>query len=174
MLTYVARRTHDLPLRSGRRPRLEGWGPAPFCSSSFETLASLAPQRLCHGSSGLPWRFVPEDGVEDEEKFVSDGDGSDHLGFAGSEMAFVESLKNRIVALGDLSAKEEGGSYGRPSATDMCLTFPLAGLADVGNEACQSADLLAAQRAKLRQVGHHGAGNDAADPRHRGQKILLL
>src|SRR6186713_315285 len=60
----------------------------------------VAPQRLCRGSSGLPWFFVPQDGVEDGEQLVGDGDCCGHLGFASSNEPFVKHLEDGVMPLG--------------------------------------------------------------------------
>ena len=51
--------------------------------ASFETPLRrlLEDQRLSWRSSGLPWFFVPQDGVEDGEELAGDGDEGDDFGF---------------------------------------------------------------------------------------------
>ena len=78
------------------------------------------------------------------------------------------------MALGHLGAEEQRRPDRGPAAANVGLALPFAGLADEGDDACQGTDLLAAQRAELREVGNHGAGDDRADARDRGQQVFLL
>src|SRR5690348_11834764 len=87
-----------------------------------------APQRLCLGSSGLPWLTVSEDGVEDGQEFVGDRDGGDHLRFSGGQEPLVEGLENGVVPFGDLSAEEQDCAHGGSTTTDVCLPLPPSGL----------------------------------------------
>src|SRR5262249_14721663 len=59
-----------------------------------------APQRLCCLSSVLPWRFVPDHGVEDDEQFAGDRNESDHLWLSGREKALIEGPQDGVVLLG--------------------------------------------------------------------------
>src|SRR5713226_5111940 len=81
------------------------------------------PQRLCRGSSDLPWLFISEDGVEDGEQLMSDSDRGGHLGLTAGNQPLVEGFQYGIVLLCRLSAEEEGGSYGGPATANAGLTL---------------------------------------------------
>src|ERR1700704_752464 len=66
------------------------------------------PQRLSCLSSGLPFPFVPEHGVEGGEDLTGDGDEGDHFRLTGGKQAHVEGFEDRVVAGGGW-----GGGGGR-------------------------------------------------------------
>ena len=66
---------------------------------------------------------------------MSDGDGGNHLGFAGGQKAFIERLQDGIVTLGYLGAEEQSGTDRWPTAANVGLPLPSARLADEGSEA---------------------------------------
>ena len=61
----------------------------------------------------------------------------------------------------------------RPPAI-MAVPFPLAGLADERGEAGQACDLLAVERAELRQFGDEGAGWDRPHAGNGSEQVLLV
>src|SRR6188768_1225256 len=86
-----------------------------------------APQRLCLGSSTLPWCFCPENCVEDEEQLVGSGNDRLHFGFSGSHEALIEVLDCRIVPDGGEGCDEQSCPYRSSAAGDEALAFPFAG-----------------------------------------------
>jgi hypothetical protein len=54
------------------------------------------PQRLCSLSSGLPWLFIPEHGVEDGEDLPCDGDENNHFRLPRSEQALIEARRTGL------------------------------------------------------------------------------
>ena len=52
-------------------------------------------ERLCCGSSGLPWCLVSQDGVEDDEEFAHAGGDGDFPGPAACDQALEEGLQRR-------------------------------------------------------------------------------
>jgi len=67
-------------------------------------------QRLSSLSSGLPFSFVPDHGVEDGEDFTGYGDEGDHFWLTRGEQAGVELVENGVVTAGDESCHEQGGA----------------------------------------------------------------
>src|SRR5664279_2369043 len=133
-----------------------------------------APQRLCLGSSDLPWLFVSEDGVEDGEELVGDRDCGGHFRLASGEQALEEGLEDRIASLCDLGGQEESGADSGSAPANAGLANPLAGFAGKRRKPGQGAHLLSAKSAKLRQFADHGSGDNASDPGDRGQQIFLF
>src|SRR5262249_2610694 len=100
-----------------------------------------APQRLSCLSSVLPFFVVSEHGVERGEKFASDRDESEHLGFAGGEQTPIEGLEQRIVAAGDESSHVECPACGRAPAGGPALSLSPSGLAGEGSQPGEACDL---------------------------------
>src|SRR5215813_1495975 len=74
----------------------------------------------------------------------------------------------------DHGGDEEHAADAFPSTADQALAAPLAGLAGPWREPGECRDLATVERAELRQFGDQAAGNDLADPGHRGEQVLLF
>src|SRR4029077_20612104 len=129
-------------------------------------------ERLCWLSSGLPWRFGPEHGVEDCEQLASDGDPGDQLGLSGSHQSIEEGLEDWIVTSGGHCPHEQRGTDRLSSASNEAFSAPLAGLACVGRQSGQCRNLLAVEAAKFWQIGHQGSGDDGPNTGDRSQQVF--
>src|ERR1043166_8962839 len=87
-----------------------------------------APQRLCWQSSGLPFDFVPENGVEHGDELSCDRDQDDHFGLARGAQPVMEPAQGGIPAHGAHGAHEQDPAYACPPAPDVALATPRAGL----------------------------------------------
>src|SRR4030088_2579534 len=133
-----------------------------------------APQRLSCLSSGLPFPFISEHGVEGCEELAGDGDEGDHFRLTGGKQASVEGSQAWVVATGNESGNVESPPCGPPSATDLALALPVARLTGEGRDTDQACDLAAGELAKLGHLGQEGARQRIADPREGDQKVFFL
>src|SRR4029077_14499780 len=90
-------------------------------------LASLAPQRLCSLSSGLPLFLVSEHSVEDGEDFAGNGDEGDHFWLTAGEQTLVKAFQDWIATDGRQCGHVEGCSQRRPATTDHASADPTTG-----------------------------------------------
>src|ERR1700677_195478 len=162
------------PEERGAASRLEGWprGRRGFGASWSALRGRFAtPQRLCWRSSVFwsRWLFVSQDGVEDGEEFAGCRDGDKHFGLAGVDEALAKGLEDGVVTAGGEACEKEGGAHGLAAAGDHGLALPLAGVAGERGEAGQACDLLAVERAELRQLGDEGAR-----ARDGGEQVFLV
>lgn len=125
-------------------------------------------------SSGLPWCFISQNGVEDSREFSHAGDDGD-LGrlSCGTKMA-VDSRERQVAADGDEHAHIEGAAHDGAAAGDAASAAPLAAVAVEGRDADQRRHLMAIERSEFRQFGDQRAGDLLADPWHGDEEVLLL
>src|SRR3954453_19178231 len=115
-----------------------------------------APQRLCSFSSGLPWFFVPEHGVEDGQDFAGDRNEGDHFWFTAVEQAAVEGAQHRIAATCGESRQKDARAWSGSAASDHALATPATGLVGEGCNTDKAGGLWPIEAAGLQGFGGGG------------------
>src|SRR5258707_6636596 len=131
-------------VRSAAKPRVSNHGPLappPALPILRDARLRRAPQRLSCLSSGLPFPFISEHGVEGCEDLAGDGDEGDHFRLTGDKQASVEGSEAWVVATGNESGNVESPPCGPPSATDLALALSVARLTGEGSNTHQACDL---------------------------------
>lgn len=80
-------------------------------------------KRLSWQSSVLPWFFVPDDGVEDGQKFAHGGDEGNDPGLAECDEANAKGLEHRVVTAGDEGCHEQHRVHLGPAPPMKLLPF---------------------------------------------------
>ena len=122
---------------------------APSAKSRHRSNNFSPSQRLCCGSSGLPWLTVSQDGVENGEELAHAGDHHDHLGLAFREQTLAKGADDRVVTNRGHGGDKEGGADLWPAAADEGFALPAPRLAREGHDADETADLAAIESAEL-------------------------
>src|SRR6188472_2039104 len=147
-----------------------------YWAASFEarSLRSLAPQRLCSFSSGLPLFFVPEHGVEHDDNFPGHPNQSDHFRLTASDQALIEDTQHWIAPNRAHRGHEDRGTCSWSATSNHAFSLPLPGLAREGGVSDQARNLAASEAAELRHIRQHGARDAAPDTRKGDHQVFFF
>src|ERR1700733_14315044 len=137
-------------------------------------MESPHPERPSCWSSGCPWFFVPEDGVEDGHELAHAGDDGELGGLSGGAQAMIGVGQRQLAPDPSQHAHVEGGAYDGPSAGDGTAPSQGSTVAIKRGNAGQRSGLPAVEAAQFGQLGDQGTGDPGPNPWNTDQEVLGL
>ena len=141
-------------------------------SSTTPRRATSTSERLCCGSSVLPWGLALEDGVEDDQELTHGGGDGDLGGLAAGDEARIEGADRGIAADGGEGRHVQGLADAGAAAEDHAPAAEGAAVAVDRGDTDEAGDLAPIEGAELGQLGEERAGRGLADARDRGEQVL--
>src|SRR5258705_8965397 len=131
------------------------------------------PQRLCCLSSVLPWRLVPDHGVEDGEEFTGDRDEGDHFRLSCREEALIEGLQDRVVLAGRESGHIDCGACGSAATGNHALALPTTGLTRERCHPDEAGDMTTREATEFRNLSQEATRGFVGHARDGDHEILV-